>query len=308
MNEHEKDPISYAVLEQQEAGSWIGSPAPRTRRFERVDIPRPDRASTASAHVQDLHPMIPAQFPTSPAPRFSLNSAVRRLWHRGREAKPLHIINADDRTAYNDWRYPWGLVCRVDQPDGGSGSGVIVGPRHVLTASHCVDWSDLRLTVQVHTAGRVARATADVIAAGCYTKVGEDGHEDTVDEDYAVLVLDQRLGDRFGTMGVRTYDSGWDERELWSTIGYADDFGNNETPLFMRQFFLDEDALDLGWGRAMSSNVDAEHGQSGSPVFAFWDRGPYVVAIVTAEVGDDNYCSGGSGLTGLVTEIISLYP
>ena len=135
----------------------------------------------------------------------------------------LHIINNDDRKVYNDWRYPWGLVCRVNGNDGTFGSGVIVGPRHVLTASHVVNWDNLVLTVDVHTFDGVARATAVIDTAGCYTRVTESDGFSSSDEDYAVLVLDQRLGDRFGSMGVRTYNSSWDERELWETMGYAED-------------------------------------------------------------------------------------
>lgn len=36
-----------------------------------------------------------------------------------------------------------------------------------------------------------------------------------------VLVTDQRVGDRFGWLGVRTYDSGWDDESYWTNIGYA---------------------------------------------------------------------------------------
>ncbi len=42
---------------------------------------------------------------------------------------------------------------------------------------------------------------------------------------------------------------------------------------------------------------------SGGPIFAFWDDGPYVVAVVSAEGDDDNnYCAGGSWLPELVQQ------
>ena len=120
-----------------------------------------------------------------------------------------------------------------------------------------------------------------------------------------MLVLDQRLGDAFGWMGARTYDSSWDEDELWATVGYAEDVAATRRPLFQNPFFLDEDTFDLGWGRAMSTNADLVHGQSGSPVFALWDGLPYAVAVVAAEVDGDNYCAGGTGLPSLVAASIA---
>jgi V8-like Glu-specific endopeptidase len=62
-----------------------------------------------------------------------------RLQHRGVPVDPLVVWGADDRRIYNDTRYPWGCVCRI-LTNGGRGSGVLVGPRHVLTASHVVNW------------------------------------------------------------------------------------------------------------------------------------------------------------------------
>ena len=42
-------------------------------------------------------------------------------------------------------------------------------------------------------------------------------------------------------------------------------------------------------------------------MFAFWDDGPYVVAVMSAEgdifaSGTENWCSGGSDLTSLVLQ------
>jgi V8-like Glu-specific endopeptidase len=285
-----------------EDGDWEGVARREIRRAELVEY---DRRTIESVDL--VEPGRSRGVSTATQPRAEPPRTPRPLRHRSRDATPLHIYNADDRVQYNDLRYPWGLVCRIDTNDGSFGSGVLVGPRHVLTASHVIDWNNLDVTVEVHAHDRTARAVAIAERAGCYTKLGEVG-SDEVDEDYAVLVLDQRLGDRFGWMGVRTYESRWDERELWHSVGYADDVGGTRRPQWQRQFYLDEDSLDYGWGRAMDTNADLVHGQSGSPVFGFWERGPYVVAVVSAEVDDDNYCAGGTALTSLVGGVRKAFP
>jgi Trypsin len=55
--------------------------------------------------------------------------------------QPTTIFNPDGRRAYYDESYPWRCLVRITTPRGWSGSGVLIGPRHVLTASHCVDWT-----------------------------------------------------------------------------------------------------------------------------------------------------------------------
>jgi V8-like Glu-specific endopeptidase len=227
---------------------------------------------------------------------------------------PLFIWGADDRHVYNDTNYPWGCVCRIVTAIG-VGSGVIVGPRHVLTASHIVDWNTNGAgTVEVHRAGPSVSAISAIVRVWYFTKIippGVDWSE--VDEDYAVLITADRIGDRFGWLGVRTYRSRWDDEPYWENIGYADDVAGQMFAIHQRDKELDEDEFDYGSGRSMTTSADTLKGQSGSPLFAFWADGPYVVAVVSAQgtyflSGDENWCSGGSQMTRLVNHARSNDP
>lgn len=140
-----------------------------------------------------------------------LGRAPRKLNHYGLELDPLYVFQPDDRKFYNDTSYPWGCLCRVLPSDGGAGSGVLIGPRHVLTASHVVDWSTRAGTVEVHRAGPHFSATSRYERVIGFSKVVGDPGYSEVDEDYAVIITAERLGDRFGWLGVRTYHSSWDD-------------------------------------------------------------------------------------------------
>ena len=244
--------------------------------------------------------MIPKWFGVSPAPCKGKLPKPTRVSLNGKDLKPLTVFNSEDRRIYNDISYPWGTICKVITSSG-SGSGVIVGPRHVLTASHVVDWSSNGAgTVEVHRSAGSVRATTSISRVWFYTKVTGSVSWFEVDEDYAVLVTADRIGDLFGWMGTRTYSSSWDDEPYWFNIGYPGSIGSALRPTFQRDKKLDEPWYDLGPARSMSTHADLTPGNSGGPMFAFWNDGPYVVAVVSAEDSDENWCAGGSWLTNLV--------
>jgi V8-like Glu-specific endopeptidase len=223
--------------------------------------------------------------------------------HRGEKLDPFVTHQPDDRAPYNDPTYPWVCVCRITRPDGGGGSGVLIGARHVLTASHIVQWNtNVAERIEVHFAGNSAVATAFTQAAYAYTQIKGLPTSSTVDEDYAVITLTERLGDRFGFFGTKLYDSAWDDDTVWQTIGYAEDVAQFRFPTFQGNVSLDEDEFDLGSGRAMVTSADVQHGQSGAPMFGRWTGDPvaYAVAVISAGRGDENLCSGGEDLNRIV--------
>jgi hypothetical protein len=96
-------------------------------------------------------------------------------------------------------------------------------------------------------------------------------------------------------------------------MGYPGDLFQGSTPTFQLNKSMDEDEWDLGSGRAMTTAADLKPGQSGSPMFAVWSDGRYVVAVMSAEgtvfaSGLENWCSGGSDLPRLINIARSDFP
>jgi V8-like Glu-specific endopeptidase len=288
--------------------SQLTSSAPPQRRsvqfVDRADIGKQIAADTVSTMAGSR----PAWVGSSVTPARARMPHPPSVSHRRERLTPLTIWGADDRAMYNDTSYPWGCICKITTAFGRGGSGVLIGPRHVLTASHVVEWSTSQPErIDVHLTGTVSAATAFDTLAYAFTKISGDPTVTTLDEDYAVLVLDQRLGDRFGFLGAKVYDSAWDDQDVWFTIGYPGDVANGLQPTFQRTKNLDEDEWDYGSGRAMTTSADAMSGQSGSPMFGFWanDPIPYAVAVMSATgnvwlSGLENWCSGGSDLNRLI--------
>ncbi|ACA15818.1 hypothetical protein M446_1300 [Methylobacterium sp. 4-46] len=308
----EERPLTWDELRDRDPCIEASEPVPETLRhlWSDLSVARavPDQTTRKGmgSPRERIAPHRPAWVSSAVRPVQAPRRLPPRLVHRGIPVDPLVVWGEDDRRSYDDTRYPWGCVCKI-LSSGKTGSGVLVGPRHVLTASHVVNWGGTAETIEVHRAGATAAATARTVRRWTFTKITGDPGASTVDEDYAVLVVDQRLGDRFGWMGVRTYDSAWDEEDWWWNIGYPDDVSAGLFPIYQRNKKLDEDAWDYGSGRAMTTAADLMPGQSGGPMFGFWSDGPFVVAVVSAVgnvflTGTENYCSGGSDLTSLVSQ------
>lgn len=217
------------------------------------------------------------------------------------------IFSPDNRMVFQDTQYPWSTVGLVET-NRGSGSGVVIGPRHLLTVSHVMDW-----TAPPGFAADWVRFTpsyfdgdapfGEAYGAHIYWYLQEDGDGFISGNealfDYAVVVLDQRIGELTGWMGARGYNDDWDSLDVWSHMGYPADLNSGQRPIFQGGFQLDgsDDAA-----QALLHTADVFPGQSGGPMFGWWegDVGPRAVAVQSWQNASTNGASGGMDLRDLV--------
>jgi hypothetical protein len=224
------------------------------------------------------------------------------------------VFGADDRVVFSDTAYPWSTIGRVETP-GGVASGAMVGPRHMLTCSHTIQWNTDGTTGWVKFTPSYFDGSAPFgVAWGI--QVYWEGIQvmgPTIDpeegrHDYVVVVLDQRIGDLTGWMGSRTWSDSWDGDAFWSHVGYPGDVANTQRPTY--QTGIAGTSTDSPDHTRITHLGDVWPGQSGGPFFGWWDgdTGPRVVADQSGETTAENSASGGGHMVDRITRALNEFP
>jgi V8-like Glu-specific endopeptidase len=250
---------------------------------------------------------IPDHLGFNAIPRVQVKSvrSIRPLVRNRRIATT--IFGADNRRAFQDTTYPWSTIGLV-QTNRGSGSGVMIGPRHLLTVSHVIDW-----TAPPGFAADWVRFTpsffdgnapfGEAYGVHIYWFLQEDGDGfisgNEGNFDYVVVVLDRRLGETTGWMGARGYNDDWDNLDVWSHMGYPADLNSGQRPTWQGGFRID--GTDAA-AQSILHQADVFPGQSGGPLFGFWagDVGPRAVAVQSWQNSSNNGASGSMDMRDLV--------
>lgn len=236
---------------------------------------------------------------------------------------PTAVFTPEDRQIFSDTAFPWCTCGRVDTANGW-GSGVMVGPRHIMTASHVVNWGPggaagwMRFTPLLFDSSEpFGRANVTQVYSWQQANPADGINADECAFDYVVCVLDRRLGDTVGWMGSRPYSTSWNGQAFWTHVGYPSDISGGTRPVFVGNGAIDSDFTRTVGGRdsfGLRHRIDVIPGQSGGPYFGWWDgdAGPRVVGSQSAEnwggPGGPNTCGGGNPLPELISHAQTVEP
>jgi V8-like Glu-specific endopeptidase len=275
--------------------------------LEAAELPKASRATP-----KDSEPFLPKWSGVAFAPRTGATSSGQLLRRRsGAKVKPEYVFPPDGRQVYYPNSYPWRIVGRIFVWDNASspnwawsGSASLVSRNAILTASHVVPWNSgsnwKALFVPAYYDGASlygANAASWITSARGY-KDHDQG------DDMAVMKLAQPLGDWLGYFGYKTYNDDWEDGDYWTIAGYPGDVANAQRPSAFYWFPITDDDND-GAGVELEYKADTNHGNSGGPVFGWWNDKPYVIG--THSGGEDNFgepkqnvAAGGSALSSLI--------
>ena len=234
--------------------------------------------------------------------------AMRRF--SGRRVTPLWVFGADDRWQFRDLSWPWGLVGRVFNSQGFSGTGALIGDRLLMTAGHMVPWGDnpwwMRFVPAYYDGSSLHGAGVESYVSDAR---GYDVQGNVTGYDWAVCRLYNPLGSWLGYFGYNGYSDSWNNQPFWSIVGYPGAIANAMRPSFQGGITVNDTDGDSNGGEELESETaDLTPGDSGGPMFAWWGNDPRLVGVVSGEeeidflwwtIEKDNVMAGGSGFTSL---------
>ncbi len=208
-----------------------------------------------------------------------------------------------------DW--PWTTVgklqvTRPGVPGMTVGSGVMVGPNLMVTASHAVPWGTNNSTIQFTPAFRNGSDPRFGHAFVERWRGVRAAQNDPNGLDYVICKLNWRIGDRTGWMGsIHSTNDDFYEDRRWISVGYPTSFSGGQRPAVevnVRVEDIDNEGSD---GREIETNRFASGGWSGGPLWGFVNGDPRVVGVCSGQEKDGfdprrDVHAGGRHLVDLV--------
>jgi len=228
----------------------------------------------------------------------------------------LYVFGNDERWEFRDPSWPWGLVGQVFNNEGMSGTATLIGDRLIATAGHLIPWKSdnwwMRFVPAYYNGSSLHGAGVESYVSDVN---GFDVDGDVVGYDWAVCRLYEPLGNMLGFFGYNGYSDDWENDPRWSIIGYPGAIAGAQRPSFQGSVSSNDTDGDSNGGMEIETEADLTPGNSGGPMFGWFDGDPRLIGVVAGEEEEwspgvwpwewvdtdlQNVVAGGAGFTNLM--------
>jgi V8-like Glu-specific endopeptidase len=251
----------------------------------------------------------PTDDPDTPVP----GRATPKAWSNNSDNRVLRSSLTEGTTTW-----PWRAIAEHSNRC----TGTLVGPRHIVTAGHCLynrttnAWASGYFVTPGRAGGNWSYGRSRVPTAGQFAwyftpwqwrQANPSGGSGQY--DFGIVVLPDRLGDQTGWMGYATLgnsdlQNGFVVNRGFPWCNAVDQNGNTRTddvgddPLSGltcqdRHLWGDASSCSIGnfhdldgdqWARRFDHSCDASAGQSGSPLYTYLNGVPAVIGVHTTSL------------------------
>lgn len=222
-----------------------------------------------------------------------------------------NVIGTDNRVNWNSTDYPYNAMVQVEWVGRKTCSGVLIGPRHVATARECAP--------QFGETGQQFKFKPNFYWGERFPSAGMinwymDGvgfGDCVVKDDWAIFILDKRLGEQLGYLGAKTFDPAAQlNKAQFFHYGWPADksFGFMQPT---RQEAISVKSLGTGCepGGSLRTDTDAAWGQEGGPLWAVENGARYVYGVLQDDTRTDyTPFAGGANFVAAVGKTRQDYP
>lgn len=240
------------------------------------------------------------------------------LQHVSRRRNGSRIINhgiifgGDDREIFDPGDYyPWCCAGRLtiwNDPNAmywesdGAASAALVAPNIIVTSAHVIPKGTTKFRCLFQPGLYGSHSTLNkwsyVQTWRAYPVNGYDKGD-----DLAIMKLYEPIGNDLGWFGTKTYNDAWEDKAVFTRIGYAPipakGNADGRKPNRALNFPILDD--DLSYGVELEYRSDASPGDSGGPVFAWFKGEPRIVGVHSGS--QEEFDLGGLSHRGGITEL-----
>ncbi|KAI1777999.1 trypsin-like serine protease [Hypoxylon cercidicola] len=224
-----------------------------------------------------------------------------------------YIFGADNRVLWTDNKvYPFSAMGKIQWSTGVYCSGALIGPRHVATAKHCAPLNNpgvsLRFMPGFYDGEPFPGAyVTTIIHLPGYSVNDPDANACDIKEDWAIFILDSRLGDQRGSLGAKVIEQSLIQNPVLLHLGYPGDLANGQRPYRQDKITI-RNRFDCDATGGLSTDADVAGGMSGGPIWQNDNGNRYQLGVLSATSGTETVFAGGSNWIGAVVRARQDFP